>query len=72
MRQEKLAKLYYRRLVRTFGKNVDVLYEKGFDALFPIVSGPQSLEEAMENGELNLTRTAENVLRLIKRTKFSI
>ena len=54
------------------GKNVDVLYEKGFDALFPIVSGPQSLEEAMENGELNLTRTAENVLRLIKRTKFSI
>ena len=41
-------------------------------ALFPIVSGPQSLEEAMENGELNLTRTAENVLRLIKRTKFSI
>ncbi len=54
------------------GKNVDVLYEKGLDALFPIVSGPQSLEEAMENGELNLTRTAENVLRLIKRTKFSI
>ena len=54
------------------GKDVDVLYEKGFDALFPIVSGPQSLEEAMENGELNLTRTAENVLRLIKRTKFSI
>lgn len=54
------------------GKNVDVLYEKGFDALFPIVSGPQSLEEAMENGEINLTRTAENVLRLIKRTKFSI
>ena len=54
------------------GKNVDVLYEKGFDALFPIVSGPQSLEEAMENGELNLTRAAENVLRLIKRTKFSI
>lgn len=54
------------------GKDVDVLYEKGFDALFPIVSGPQSLEEAIENGELNLTRTAETVLRLIKRTKFSI
>lgn len=54
------------------GTDVGMLYEKGFDALFPIVSGPQSLEEAIENGELNLTKTAENVLRLIKRTKFSI
>ncbi|WP_334116441.1 glycerate kinase family protein, partial [Ligilactobacillus sp.] len=53
------------------GKDVDMLYKKGFDALFPIVSGPQSLEDAVKNGELNLTRTSENVLRLIKRTKFS-
>lgn len=49
------------------GDNVESLYAKGFDALFPIVSGPQTLEDAMRDGAPNLERTAANVLRLLKR-----
>lgn len=48
------------------GKDVDSLYEEGITAIFGILDKAQSLEEALENGAENLSRTSENVCRLLK------
>ncbi|SEM84335.1 glycerate kinase [Ligilactobacillus sp. WC1T17] len=47
------------------GDDLTLLYEKGFDAFFSIVNGPQTLDEALLKGADNLTQTAENITRLI-------
>lgn len=44
----------------------DAVFDYGIDAVFPIVQGPVSLPEALQQAEHNLVRTAENVARLIK------
>ncbi len=43
--------------------NVDEIYSRGVTAAFSICRGPQSLQEAMENGKANLALAVENILR---------
>ncbi|MCT2910457.1 glycerate 2-kinase, partial [Weissella confusa] len=40
-------------------------YDLGIDAVFSIVPGAVDLPTAMKTGETNLTRTAENIARLL-------
>ncbi|MBD3107166.1 glycerate kinase [Bacillus sp. AGMB 02131] len=47
------------------GEDIDVLYEK-IDAVFGIIQGVISLEAALKQGPVNLEKTAENVMRLVK------
>jgi len=48
------------------GKDVEVLYEEGFDAIFGIVPGAAELETLLKQGRENVTRTAESVARLLR------
>lgn len=48
------------------GEGIDQLYDLGIDAVFGIVPGAQSLAQALADGPANLSRTAENVGRLIR------
>ncbi len=47
------------------GEGVEILYENGFTAIFGIVNGVTSLEDALGSGETNLCRTVENVCRVL-------
>lgn len=47
------------------GDGIDALYDLGIDAVFSIVPGAVDLPTAMKAGEANLTRTAENIARLL-------
>lgn len=47
------------------GDQTEVLYDKGIDAIFGIMPGAASLEDALKLGQDNLERTAENVARLV-------
>ncbi|OJF03968.1 glycerate 2-kinase [Weissella confusa] len=47
------------------GDGIDALYDLGIDAVFSIVPGAVDLPSAMKTGEANLTRTAENIARLL-------
>lgn len=47
------------------GDGIDELYDLGIDAVFSIVPGAVDLPTAMKTGEANLTRTAENIARLL-------
>lgn len=47
------------------GDCIDALYDLGIDAVFSIVPGAVDLPTAMKTGEANLTRTAENIARLL-------
>lgn len=52
-------------LAGNVGKDIDVLYDYGFDAIFSIMQGVETLESALENGKLNLEKTAKNIGRLL-------
>lgn len=47
------------------GDGIDALYDLGIDAVFSIAPGAVDLPTAMKTGEANLTRTAENIARLL-------
>ncbi len=47
------------------GEGIEVLYEEGITAIFGIMPGAQSLDDALAQGKQNLERTAENVARMI-------
>ncbi|MEK3663482.1 glycerate kinase [Paenibacillus sp. FSL F4-0236] len=47
------------------GDQTEVLYDKGIDAIFGIMPGAASLEDALKKGQENLERSAENVARLV-------
>lgn len=62
-----IAKKYNKPVVvfaGSIGENIDSLYEK-IDAIFCIMQGVSSLEEALANGKENLQRTSENAIRLM-------
>lgn len=48
------------------GNNAEVLYENGFSSIFSIVDKPMTLDEAIENSDVLLERTAERIIRLLK------
>ncbi|WP_160676093.1 glycerate kinase [Clostridium sp. C8-1-8] len=52
-------------LAGRIGEGVEVLYDKGIDAIFGIMQGVTSLEEALSRGQENVERTSENITRII-------
>lgn len=48
------------------GEGIDGLYEIGIKSIFSIMTGVSDLDEALENGAINLEITTENVARLLK------
>lgn len=47
------------------GEGIDELYDEGFTAILGIVDGACDLQTALKNGEKNLERCSENVVRLL-------
>lgn len=50
----------------SISNDVNILYDYGFQAFFTILRGVSSLDEAINNAEINIQRTCENIGRLIK------
>ncbi|WP_159723786.1 glycerate kinase [Enterococcus sp. CSURQ0835] len=48
------------------GENVEVLYDEGMTAIFGILAQASALDEALATGVENLTRTTENIARVLK------
>ncbi|MDP4157511.1 MAG: glycerate kinase, partial [Bacillota bacterium] len=65
------AKKYGKPVIALAGYvgEVDVLYDKGIDAIFGILPKAMSLEEALAAGQENIEKTAENIARLLVMTK---
>ncbi len=51
------------------GKGTEQLYNLGFDAIFGILPGAMSLEQALSSGKENVERTVENIVRLLNLNK---
>lgn len=49
----------------SIGKNAEELYDKGFNSIFSIVDKPMTLEEAIDNADILLQKTAERIMRVI-------
>lgn len=47
------------------GEGVENLYDVGINSIFGIIRGVCSLDEALKNGEINLEKTVENVVRTL-------
>lgn len=63
-----VAKKYDKPVIAVAGKvgdNIDDLYENGIDSIFGIMRGVTSIEEALKDGEENIEKAAENIMRLI-------
>ncbi|TDL32638.1 glycerate kinase [Jeotgalibacillus sp. S-D1] len=50
----------------SLGNGAEDVYDYGIDALFSIVNGVATLEEALLNGKENVEQTSENIARLLK------
>lgn len=53
-------------LAGNVGKDIDVLYEYGFTAIFSILPRVESLEKAISNGKENLQYMSESITRMVK------
>ena len=53
-------------LAGNVSKDIEILYDYGFDAIFSIMQGVDNLDNALKNGKVNLEKTAENIARLIR------
>ncbi|BFH63591.1 glycerate kinase family protein [Paenibacillus azoreducens] len=51
------------------GEGISELYGQGIDAVFGIMPGACTLETALQQGEVNMERAAENVMRLLMTRK---
>ncbi|GIP27146.1 glycerate kinase [Paenibacillus sp. J23TS9] len=51
------------------GDGIETLYGQGFDAIFGIMPGVSTLEEALQQGPTNMERASENVMRLMMAMK---
>ena len=63
-----IAKKYNKPVIALAGRvgnDIDVLYEKGIDAIFGIMRGVTSIEEALIKGKENIEKTSENIIRLL-------
>lgn len=63
----KLAKKYHRPVIALVGgylPDYDVVHQQGIDAVFSIMPGVATLQQAFDNAEQNLQETAYNVARL--------
>ncbi|MFD1359069.1 glycerate kinase [Fictibacillus halophilus] len=50
----------------SIGPDYEAVFEHGIDAVFSVVNGVVSLEEALANGSVNVEKTAENIARLLQ------
>ncbi len=48
------------------GEDYEAVFDHGIDAVFSVVNGVMTLEEALENGAVNVEKTLENIGRLVK------
>lgn len=48
------------------GKDVETLYDEGFDAIFGIVPKAADIDTLLADGKENVTRTSESIARLLK------
>ncbi|RKO64028.1 glycerate kinase family protein [Caldibacillus debilis] len=65
----KVAKEYNKKVIAIaghIGEGIEVLYDKGIDAVFGIIPEAGSLEKILQNGAKNVERTCENIARFIK------
>lgn len=53
-------------LAGNVGKDIDVLYEYGFTAIFSILPRVESLEKAISNGKENLQYMSESIARMVR------
>lgn len=53
-------------LAGNVGKDIEVLYEYGFTAVFSILPRVESLEKAISNGKENLQYMSESIARMVK------
>lgn len=63
-----IAKKYNKPVIALAGRvgeDIDILHEKGINSVFCILRGVTSLEEALEEGQKNIEKTSENIIRLI-------
>lgn len=64
----KIAKKYGIPVIAIAGsinKDVNILYDYGFDAFFSVMQGVCDLDEALQKGEENIERTCESIGRII-------
>lgn len=54
-------------LAGTLGAGFETVYDHGIDAVFSIVPGVVTLEEALQNAYSNMAHASENIARLMKR-----
>jgi glycerate 2-kinase len=50
----------------SLGPDYEAVFEHGINAVFSVVNGVVTLEEALENGSVNVEKTAENIARLLQ------
>lgn len=63
-----IAKKYNKPVIALAGRvgnDIDVLYDKGIDAIFGIMRSVTSIEEALVKGPENVEKTSENIIRLL-------
>ncbi|WP_461205146.1 glycerate kinase [Clostridium sp. DL1XJH146] len=48
----------------TLGKDIDILYQKGFTSLFSITDKPMSLDDAIKNSRELVSNVSERIIRL--------
>ncbi|WP_010631859.1 glycerate kinase [Sporolactobacillus vineae] len=65
-RTAKRAQIPVIALAGSIGAGYEAVFRHGIDAVFPIVPGVTSLDEALHSGAANLSCTAENVARIWK------
>lgn len=53
------------------GKDAETLYKKGFDSIFSIVDRPMTLDNAIENSNILIEKTAERIARIFKACKYN-
>jgi glycerate 2-kinase len=50
----------------SIGPDYEAVFEHSIDAVFSVVNGVVTLEEALANGSVNVEKTAENIARLLQ------
>lgn len=63
-----IAKKYNKPVIALAGRvgnDIDVLYDKGIDAIFGIMRGVTSIEEALVKGPENVEKISENIIRFL-------
>lgn len=64
----KAAKVYDKPVIAicgSLGEDYQTVYQHGIDSVFSMIEAPDDISTLLKNGEQNMTRTAENIARLL-------